>query len=286
MSIEEYYSANELEEIPIFDIYKKIIDKKDTNTFLIKLTFRELLTYSDCWCYNRIISDEKVNEIYKSLCDNSYDVPFIIHAVYDEKSNHPIKKILILDGQHRREAIKIYITNEDKNWICNYNVWLFIYKIEYSETENTNKVIEIFKKINNNRIFNQDELPDTFIVDFVKAICDIPLFIKNKVIGTNNTTNTCHSPCIHKKELNNLLTINKEFININNITIDILIDNIQKINHKLSIKTYEELYQSNYRQIEKIRYQKAVSKSFFLNLKNSKYTPNIWIKYLNNPELL
>jgi hypothetical protein len=283
MASEEYYSATDDEDIPVFNIMSKIIDKKDDNIFFIKINFRELLAYSGCWCYNRTISQEKVDEIYKSLCENNYNVPFIMHAVYDEKYSNPVRKILILDGQHRREAIKIFIQNNDKDWTCDFHVWICVYKIDHSETHNTVRVIDIFKKINNNRVFNIDELPDTYIIDLVKAICNIPLFKRNKVIGMNISANTCHSPCIHKKELNNILTLNKNLIKTGGKTVEELVENIQKINHILSMKPYEDLYQLSQRNTEKLRYQRALAKGFFLNLKNSRYTSDVWIKHINNP---
>lgn len=280
---EDYTSDDE--EIPTFCIYDNIIDRKDDNTFMIKMKFRDFLAYTNCWCFNRKVCQDKVDELYKSLCV-SYDVPFIIHAVYDDKHSDVIRKLLILDGQHRREAIKKYIENEDKDWTCLHYIWMCVYKIPNAESDNTNKVLELFKKINNNRIFSQDELPDTFVMDLVKAICNVPIFKKNKVIGTNNVSNICHSPCIHKKELNILFNMYRDTIINNGKTIQEIVENIQMINHKISIKTYDELYYTSYKVQERQKYQKAVAKGFFLNLKNSRYTPDIWIKFINNPELL
>lgn len=46
------------------------------------------------------------------------------------------------------------------------------------------QAIELFKKINNNRVFDASELPDTFIADLVNMVCKIPHYKKNRVIGT------------------------------------------------------------------------------------------------------
>lgn len=284
---DEYFSAAEEDDIiQVFDIYKNIIDKKDENTFMIKMSFRDVLAYTTSWCFNRKINEEKVNEIYESL-KISYLIPFILHAIYDEKHTNPISKILILDGQHRVEAIRKYLAT-DISGQCDYNVWICIYKVNYSETNNTNMVLDMFKKINNNRIVSEEEIPDTFIMDLVNNICNIQLFKKNKAIGMNMNTNSCHQPCIHKKELNTLLTENKKLIKDSNISISELIENIQKINHKLSMKSYEDLYAPRYRNIvkEQNRYKEAVAKKFFLNLKNSLYPPDIWLKYLIKPNEL
>lgn len=283
MATEEYYSADDnAEDIAVFNIHDKIIDKKDDDTFFIKLSFRELIAYTGYWCYNRTICEEKVDELYRSLCDDAYNIPFILHAIYDEKHTDQVRRLLILDGQHRREAIKKYIESHDKDWTCTHCVWICVYKFKHSETHNTEKVIKLFKKINNNRVFDAAELPDTFIIDLVKAVCEIPLFKKNKVIGTNVMTNTCHAPCIHKKELNALFTKHADFIKSGNKSIAELVANIQTINHQLSLKAYDELYAPSQRNAEKIRYQKAVTKCFFLNLRNSKFGTEVWVKWLND----
>lgn len=284
MTEEQYFSATDDDDIETFIISEKIISKKNTdNRYLIEISFRDLLAYSKPWCFNRKINEDKVNELYKELC-NSYTIPYILHAVYDDKHIDPVKKLLILDGQHRLEATRLYIENNDISWNCQYCVWICVYKISNSESDNTAKVIDIFKKINNNRVFDESELPDTFIIDLVKEICEIPLFKRQKVIKTNSLSNTCHQPFIHVKELNNLFNHYKNIIKTK--TIVELVENIQKINHLISLKSFDDLYHDNNKNSEKIKYQKAMSKSFFLNLKKSKYAPEIWIKFIHNPELL
>lgn len=281
MSVEEYLQVYDDEEIPVFNIYDKVIDKKSDDVFFIRLSFRELIAYSGYWCYNRTICQEKVDELYSSLC-TSYNIPFILHAIYDDKHKDPVRRLLILDGQHRREAIKKYLDINDKDWSCQNSVWICVYNLEHSESH-IPQVIELFKKINNNRIFDKCELPDMFIADLVNMVCEIPHYKNNKAISTNSITNTCHSPCIHKKELNALFVKNTDIIKSKNASIQLLTSNIQIINNRLSLKSYEELYLLSQRTSEKIRYQKAVTKGFFLNLKNSKFSPETWIKFINNP---
>ena len=277
----EIFDADE--NIPVFNIDENIIDKKSDDVFLIKLKFREFLAYTNYWCFNRKICQEKVDELYSSLCTD-YDMPFVIHAVYDEKHLDPVRKLLILDGQHRREAVKQYIETHDNEWNCSYSIWMWVYKIPDSESQNMQQALNLFKKINNNRVFGEDELPDTFIMDLVQQLCDVPMIKKKKVIGTNNVTNTCHSPCIHKKELNALFNQHKDVIKSSEKSVADMVANILKINHRISIKSYDELYSPSQRSKETNRYSKAVEKGFFLNLKNSKYAPEIWIKFINNPD--
>jgi hypothetical protein len=276
-------SDDETIEMQSFDIHAKIIDKMSDNIFMIKISFRELLAYTQNWCYNRNIDTGKIDEIYTSLC-KSYDMPFMLQAVFDEKYGHHVIKLLLLDGQHRKEAIRKYIEINDISMDCPYSVWVCVYKISNSESVNTDKVIDLFKKINNNRIFSTDELPDTFVVDLTKAVCDTPVFKKKGVIKISDTTKTAHSPCIHKKELHAIFNNHKTLIKNGNKTISDLVKNILLINHKISLMKYQDIYSVSHRQHETGKYEKAVALGFFLNLRNSQFTPEVWIKHINNPE--
>jgi hypothetical protein len=108
---------------------------------------------------------------------------------------------------------------------------------------------------------------------------------------------TARQPKINKKEVFNLLTINKEILenflskysgNKNNliITENILsqfIDNINEINHRLSLKGINNLYTDNQLAQNRRYYEQAVEIGFFLNLKKSKYPKEEWIKFLCDP---
>jgi len=263
------------------NIYEKIVDTIAINkSYIISLDFDELINNTTPWCFNRKINDAKVDELYNELCD-SYNIPYILHAIYDKNYVNDDIKILILDGQHRLEAVKKYL-NQSKN-PKKYYVWICIYEIDDSETINTDMVIELFRKINNNRVIEEDEVPDTFIINLINKLCTIASY--KKCINTNENTSTCHSPNIHKKELNRIFNENKKYIKNGN-KLDDIIANIIIINNKIASKRYDDLYDVKNRMTEKNRYEKAVSKNFFLNLKNSFYSPNIWIKYINNLQYL
>lgn len=286
MSTEVFYEAEEDDFFQIKD--EIIIDRFNDKTFQIKMSFRELCVYSTPWCYNRAVNEEKVTELYESLC-KSYDIPFVLHAVHDEMHSNPISKILILDGQHRLEAIKRYIAENDSSFECSHKAYVHIYKINNAETENTDEVIELFKKINNHRVFNASDMPSTTIVDLVKSIYCLPQFNKNKCkpIKSNVNTQTCHYPNMHTRELNTLFNQNREMIENGKDTIEQLTQNIKEINHKISLIPFgERLYNRSALTKEKEKYDKAFKNGFFLNLKNSKYPKEEWIKFINNPSAM
>lgn len=277
MSEEEYLSADD--NINEFNINRKAIAIKNETTVLVELSFYELLNFSDSWSYNRRIDNEKANELYETLCE-SYDIPWTLHAIYDTTKD--IKKILILDGQHRKKAIEKYIEYFNENETCNLKVWVWLYLLDNSETNNSNVAVNLFKKINNNRIFKEDELPNTFVIDLVKQVCSHNILKKG--IRNNDANSTAHVPYIHKKELNAIFNENIEYFS--GMSIADIVYNMTQINHRISLKNYDNLYGKNVLGCIK-KYERAKSIQFFLNLgKMSKYPITKWIKYINNVDKL
>lgn len=278
MSDDEYISEDE--EVKTFNICDKIIAVKNNDTFLIEISFRELLRYSDSWSFNRRIDDNKTNELYDTLCD-SYDIPWTLHAVYDQTVTSEYKKILILDGQHRKKAIGEYINQHDTYMTCDWKVWMWIYKVECSETTNSNVALNLFKKINNNRVFHDEELPNTLVIDIVKMVCQNKVLKKG--IKTKDANSSSHCPFIHRKELNAMLNENKE--SIASKTPQEILENIIKINHIISMKSYEDVYGRDKSHQNKM--ERAMAIGFFLNLgRRSRYPITKWIKCIANPSEL
>jgi len=273
MSEEEYLSADD--NINDFNINKKTIAVKNETTVLVELSFYELLNFADSWSYNRRIDNEKANELYETLCE-SYDIPWTLHAIYDTTKD--IKKILILDGQHRKKAIEKYIEYFNENSVCDFKVWVWLYLLDNSETNNSDIAVNLFKKINNNRIFKEDELPNTFVIDLVKQVSSNNILKKG--IRNNDANSTAHVPYIHKKELNAIFNENIEYLQ--GMSISDIVYNMVQINHRISMKNYDNLYGKNVLGCVK-KYERAKSIQFFLNLgKMSKYPITKWIKYINN----
>lgn len=258
-----------------FNISDKIVSEKDTNTFLIKITFKELLQYSDSWSYNRRIDDTKTQELYETLCEG-YDIPWTLSAIYDTTITSVARNILILDGQHRKQAINMYVKNFESRITFERNVWIWMFHIDYSETTNSNAAVNLFKKINNNRVFEKTEIPNTIAIDIVKMICENDELKQG--IKTNDKFNTSHSPYIHRKELNAI--INENIDVLAHMSSDEIIQNMIIINN--IIKEYYKNKASN-----DVRLQKAEKENFFLNMgKKSKYSITKWIRYIANPNAI
>lgn len=276
MSPIKYYSQD---DVNTFNISDKIIDKKDSNTFCIKITFRELLQYSDSWSYNRRIDDSKSHELYETLCQG-YDIPWTLYAVYDTTITSVSRQILILDGQHRKQAIDKYVEKYESDMTFERNVWVWMFKIDYSETKNTNAVSNLFKKINNNRVFQKSEIPNTVAIDIVKIICDNEELKHG--IKTNDKFNTSHSPYIHRKELNAI--INENIDVFANLSSEAIVENIIQVNN--FIKQYYK-NNSHFNESNNVKLKKAEKDNFFLNMgKKTKFPITKWIRLVSDPNAI
>lgn len=279
--------------IPFFNITDKIIDKINDDKYLIKIGFRELLAYASPIVFNRELEQTKIDELYASIADG-YAIPFTIDAIYDKKSKIDEKIIKIINGNHRHGAIQKYITAHDKYFSCDYKVYVWIYAVDECETTNVKQSIELYTKINNHLPFKEPIIVDINVMEFLNKLCRQKRF---KGLILSNQCETSRQPRINKKELFNLLNTNKDIlenflskysVNKNNliITEDILsqfIENINEINHLLSLKGINSLYSDTQLSQNRTYYEQAVEVGFFLNLKKSNYPKEIWIKYLCNP---
>jgi hypothetical protein len=279
--------------IPFFNITDKIIDKINDDKYLIKIGFRELLAYASPIVFNRELEQTKIDELYASIADG-YAIPFTIDAIYDKKSKIEEKIIKIINGNHRHGAIQKYITAHDKYFSCDYKVYVWIYAVDECETTNVKQSIELYTKINNHLPFKEPIIVDINVMEFLNKLCRQKRF---KGLILSNQCETSRQPRINKKEVFNLLNTNKDIlenflskysVNKNNLTIteDILsqfIENINEINHLLSLKGINSLYSDTQLSQNRTYYEQAVEVGFFLNLKKSNYPKEIWIKYLSNP---
>lgn len=277
---DDYFSSND-EDISSFNIDDNII-KNLENASIISLKARELVQTSN-WCFNREINKERVKELYEQYITNNSknnitQPIWIFQAIYDVKGDNDSNKLYILDGQHRKQVLNMYLMEYDDDMIYDKEFICIIYKIDYCESINKKIAIELFKKINNNRQFRDDELPDDFITELIDIMaCDNVLKYGIKI---KDITETAHEPCIHKKELNTFFNLHKD--KIKNMTHEEIVSNIKKINNKLSLKDYSDLYGNKCKKKETY-HNKAHKYKFYLNLKSSKYPLNVWINFIENP---
>jgi len=254
--------------------YYEILYNKNENVRLIKMNYRCLIQYTQNWIYNRSLNLEKVNELYQEIKQNSSSkIGWTLHAFFN-KSN---EDIMILDGQHRREAIKKFIELDDPDFTNNDDIILWIYDIQCEETNEEN-IIDLFKRLNNNEPFDFRQLPS-------KRKIHLSNLIKNEfksAVRMNGNTIEARSPYISKKQIKNIcdIILNK-YPELSNEEILIKIKEMnKKISIMATIDNVEELFQKKLNKKEKEIIEECFELKFYLNIKNSIYDNFKWIDEL------
>ena len=272
---EEYYTDDESESHSSRNFKDNIISKINDNCYIIKISVADFIFKTKNWTYNREINEEKVNELFEHICSQKYkqgdSSDWIITLVYDEFADTGNYNNIVIDGQHRREALRRAFENEKIN--KNITIHCIMHEINYCETINISKTINLFNSVNNNR--------SIILVNKIKL--DKELVPHSSVIKKNGKENGrgANQPFISEKELYNILYHNS--ILWISLTDEKCMDNLKNISKKISCVLYENIYTCTEK--NKKRYDKALKYNFWLNLKDSeKYGPDRWIKFIATPE--
>lgn len=259
----EYSPANNYE----------ILNENDKSA-LIKIDYNSLIQYVKHWVYNREIITSVVDKLYESINEDN-NIIWILTAV-KERNN---EELYLIDGQHRFEAIKKKLT-EDIDFKIDKFLYINIYYID-DINEDDEYIIDLITKINNTAPFNMPDFPSKRIIRLINKMIKDPIFRKG--ITINDKTNTSKQPNIHRKTLHSKFN---EYINhINDISDEIIIENLKKINKYISLKNFKDIYskEEQLKQVNKNAWDKANDIKFYLGFKNSKYSIDNIISNINNP---
>jgi len=284
---EEYYTDDESEKNISINFKNNIISNINDNCNIIKIPIGDLVRKTKNWIYNREINEEKVNELFEHICSqkykHGYSCDWIIILVYDKFADNGNYNNIVIDGQHRREALRRALENEKINE--NISIHCIMYEINYCETKNIEKTINLFNSVNNNRPLTKIDYPDTRSIILVNKIkLDKEIVPDTSVIKKNGKENGrgANQPFITEKELYNIIYNNSKFWI--HLTDEEFINNLKNISKKISWVLYENIYTCS--ETNRKRYDKALKYKFWLNLKDSeKYNPDKWIKFIATPDL-
>lgn len=278
-----------------------IIDMIDENRFLVKISFNELLEYAAPIMFNRHIDEEQADKILSSI-EEGYMYPFTMDAIYDSTVNIGEKNIKIINGNHRHYAIYKYveklIAKDEDPFNCKYYVYVWISVVDECESSNKKLSMNLYTLVNNHLPFKEPINVNIDAMDFVNKL------FKHKSWGGNSIIDTCKrvsQPRIKKAELYEFLDKHKDIledfvsmhsVDKNNliITEDILdkfIKNIDKINTSIWKKYIDnptDVYSSEKKLVKNSNiWGKAKKENFYLNLIDSNFPKEIWIKHLCDP---
>ena len=149
----------------IIKIYSVESDKEWINTLQQNITsnnityfYNEMNVLSNTWGHP---GPNSTHEQYKNYSNHMRNLT--------EAEQKSIDFILI-DGQHRYEAIKLYLEKDDIQMECNKFVYVNAIKIDNIEKDNE-YIIDLFKKINNNKPLTDEDVPSFRITNLIADIC-------------------------------------------------------------------------------------------------------------------
>ena len=163
-------------------------------------------------------------------------------------------------------------------------MWIYSFK---NENDHEEEIIELFKNINNNTPFDESELPSNRKIKLIRLIKDNENLKRG--IKYDERHNTSYPPYIHEKEFKSIIdVIIKNYGD--KYTDQEIINRLVDINTKIWNLTNEEdklksLFGRKIINDKRTRLlNKCHSIRFYLNIKESKYNYNEWVKYFNEPE--
>ncbi len=255
-----------------------IIYYKNAGTKLIKTTYREFIMNSCNWIHNRKIDENKVNLFLRELTNNSIKIGWTFHSFLDKSTG----EIKLLDGQHRREAIKKFLEISDIDMSNNDEITLWVYEIE-NELSCEEEIINLFITINNNEPIDETMLPSRRKMNLWRMICNNQV-LKSGITKNMNTIKS-RAPFISPKEVKTIIDKLLARTHLNQLEDDEIIEKLKEINNKISLMAGNEnlpqlFNRERITKKERDIIEEARKIKFFLKIPGSIYEDFKWIELL------
>jgi hypothetical protein len=254
---------------------RQVICQVNDNTKLIRIPLRSLVQEIEDWDENRVLDEDKVNEIINSY--KKRDIALITSlfrcAVY------PNGYKVLLDGHHRKEAAKEFL----KDFInFDENIDVFVVMHNKINDEDNDDIYDLHIKSNLATPLSDWQIPTTKRSDLIKAFRNDAI-LKNG-LSTSPNAKKAHQPKISLNELAELA--GKIIIKYSDMPVELIIHYIKQINKLLSLAFTRDNLSNITLRGHKIKTEiidKAHELKFYLNIRDSKVNKDVWVHFISNP---
>lgn len=237
-----------------FELFRKdsqILDQTNKN-ILCKCSYDSFIHHIDTFSYNRQISQEHVDKIYKTL-DEENNNNIVLHGLMEAILTKD-GSIILINGHHRREVL---LKVKDKKKIMPLYINIYISdSISKNEIEEHEETMKLFEQLNNSKEFKTKDIPENI---YYKCFDDL-----NKKYPDCITTGIkIRLPKIDKKKLYHLLKSNDIHSKYNSASK--LKKMLLAINQKYSTKSINEFF-DKITPTRTNQFNRAQQSKFFLGL--------------------
>lgn len=246
----------------------------DTLFELFVYDVRTLFPLVDNWSFNRSVRQHHVQSIYEDL--KGMRTPHLLGSI--KVVRNPDGDHRIIDGQHRLLAIR-KILEEDETMLWNMDVIVELYHVDNIDCGN--EVFDLYMKANRNMNVTNEDALDVAIIDIVHALSRDTILSAGIV---DKQDGSVYRPRISKKDLYEQFKLH--YKPAEHIPVDRVVVRVNEINRKLGLLSLRHLFGERCGDRAKVQRKKAEEYRFFLNMRDSKYPPPIWIPLIYDDTIL
>lgn len=191
---------------------------------------------------------------------------------------HADQTYKVIDGQHRLIGMrKILRTNLE------WNMDIIVEVYDVKDTSECMEVYDLYSKANNNLNFKEADDPSNFrlITTIINAACSNPELCAG-IVDRGDRDDKVYKPRILKKDLYEDFKNHFKIEDADAVNPQGIVNRIVSFNRQLGSGTipYNRLFTVRDTARRQQNMEKGRRCKFFLNLKDSRFSPNIWIPKL------
>lgn len=253
----------------------ELLSDINNTTKLYKIKLRTLIQKFSSWNENRSINDKKVEEIYTAY--ENKDIALLTSQFRGVMDND---NWFLLDGHHRKEAAVKLLTKFPK---FDEDLFAFIV-VHIKNGMNNQEIYDLHIKSNLCEPLKPNQIPHEKRTLLINEIINHRIF-RNGISKTNGSK-IAYS---YKLSLNEVAELSGDILlKYPNLEIELILYDMSIINNRISLLFINDnlpfLFKNG--KIKKDVIDICGKHNLYLNIKDSIYNKEVWINYIEKPNLI